>query len=747
MALRCRPLLCPLLVLQGLAACGEDSPAPPPAADVGPAQDVQADTAPPPPPAPLLEVPVELAGVVRLEASPTRISALWVREDRDGPQALRDDSPDTRWKPAEGPVTLCLTALPLAGRALRLHQLRWEGPAGAPPASVFGLPHCDAPLAEVVPLALVESGDVLALDDRAWGALALQWEDGEEVEVSGLSLTSRDAGAPALLPTGNVVSERRHAAGLIEGFYGVPWSWDERTALVEAAAAAGLRFHVYAPKLDPLHRDRWREPWPTEFVDRFAALHARGAALGIDVYLGISPFIDFDPASDDPATLEAKLRPFVDAGVTHFMLLADDIEEVVRVTVDAALADVHGAVANDLVLSLGLEGTAEAFVFVPTVYSDERRARWAGGAAYLASLASLRDEVAIAWTGTDTFAPTMAAADFETFTAATGRAPWIWDNLWANDGGDGLFGRIYLGTIEARAADVPGASAGMGQNPLIQGALTRLLVTAFGGWLDEPSADPSVWRAAAADAEWSRLPQSVRTESDRALLVALQGAFDGTALQPAPRMASLEAAALALRTELEAGRLPPAPLRALLRELVWMAVLPSTLHHSALGSDMVDELVFPVQRLTRTAEQALWTLLAARERLAGREREAGRMEGLASEARAATEGLRFQVELSALLNLLPRLAGMPVPEGGFFRWDVLPPPTPCMVGERLVWPLGQQAAWEVAGLPGAAVEEDGSTLVWTPPHAGRWQAGLAGTQEAQPAQFTWALHDLRCVER
>ena len=50
--------------------------------------------------------------------------------------------------------------------------------------------------------------------------------------------------------------------GIIEGFYGRPWTWEERRHVGGVLAAAGMDTYVYAPKDDPLHRERWREPYP-----------------------------------------------------------------------------------------------------------------------------------------------------------------------------------------------------------------------------------------------------------------------------------------------------------------------------------------------------------------------------------------------------------------------------------------------------------------------------------------------------
>jgi len=53
----------------------------------------------------------------------------------------------------------------------------------------------------------------------------------------------------------------RLQAGVVEGFYGPPWSHRERLDLLAAAPALGLDTYLYAPKDDPWHRGRWREPW------------------------------------------------------------------------------------------------------------------------------------------------------------------------------------------------------------------------------------------------------------------------------------------------------------------------------------------------------------------------------------------------------------------------------------------------------------------------------------------------------
>ena len=50
--------------------------------------------------------------------------------------------------------------------------------------------------------------------------------------------------------------------GIVEGFFGPPWSMAHRKALFRFGAKRGMNTYLYAPKDDPYHRERWRDPYP-----------------------------------------------------------------------------------------------------------------------------------------------------------------------------------------------------------------------------------------------------------------------------------------------------------------------------------------------------------------------------------------------------------------------------------------------------------------------------------------------------
>ena len=69
--------------------------------------------------------------------------------------------------------------------------------------------------------------------------------------------------------------------GLIEGYYGEPWSWEARTGTMRFLAAHGYGFHMYAPKADPYLRRRWKELHPEDEARALSDFGAECRASGV----------------------------------------------------------------------------------------------------------------------------------------------------------------------------------------------------------------------------------------------------------------------------------------------------------------------------------------------------------------------------------------------------------------------------------------------------------------------------------
>ena len=88
------------------------------------------------------------------------------------------------------------------------------------------------------------------------------------------------------------VSSLRWGGGVIEGFYGRPWSRGERRQLFDWMAAHGLTTYFHAPKDDPHHRAIWREPLPADAAAAVAELISDCRRRGIGLVFALHPGLD-----------------------------------------------------------------------------------------------------------------------------------------------------------------------------------------------------------------------------------------------------------------------------------------------------------------------------------------------------------------------------------------------------------------------------------------------------------------------
>ena len=60
--------------------------------------------------------------------------------------------------------------------------------------------------------------------------------------------------------------------GVVEGFYGTPWTQQERLDMLSFCGRVGFNAYIYAPKDDVYHRSQWRLPYPPQKLTELAAL-------------------------------------------------------------------------------------------------------------------------------------------------------------------------------------------------------------------------------------------------------------------------------------------------------------------------------------------------------------------------------------------------------------------------------------------------------------------------------------------
>ena len=705
----------------------------------------------------------DLARFARLNASGTRDGddGRGAIESRDAIATIRDDSGKTGWKVPLGDSSVELDFQPWLGRPVSLAQaaVKFDGPVPATVA-VELLDACGGSVLATVPWP--EPGAALDLGDACAACVRIRLSTNVDTTLTLLELlTHDDALASQLgavesraLPDGPPPITQPNS-GVIEGFYGVPWSWRERKDMLVSMALGGLGLYLYAPKDDELHRGEWRVPYPDEEITKFGVFASLANEFGITPYFGVSPFGDYDSANEhDYDALLDKLLSLASAGFTGVAILADDIDLFASVDVGGDLGAAHAAVVKRLVGDLRAQFGSTKFIFVPTVYNGAQlNRRGSEGVAYLEALATLDADVQIMWTGAGVFADTMTSTEMLAVAAAIRRDPLIWDNYWANDATDAAYGRILLAPLRGRDATLPAAVSGLGFNPSIQGALSRLAVSTAAEFLRAPKDyDADAARAAAANTERTfidaqrpdDLPESGATDTARFAMEL----FDGHGLH-VPDNAALYIAHATLEHDLNKSPYVGTFVgKQMLAVVARMAVFDSELHHSALLADFVDELAFPAAKVRHEGEAGLWLMRALGERNSNR--DATDSLARAQAALDASAATRFKLGVGELESLRDQIAALPNDDQGFEEValsDDAPPD--CRLGGELSWkpfaiaPNAVPIDVEAFGMAGASAEAD--AIRWTPPHAGRFRVvAIAGRADDTPG-WNFRQHEFLCL--
>lgn len=235
--------------------------------------------------------------------------------------------------------------------------------------------------------------------------------------------------------------------GVIEGFYGRPWSQSDRLFLLEHLTDLGLNLYLYAPKADPSLRREWQRPWTMEERNRFRELTNAGESGGVAVHAGLSPFELYrDYSNKARQALRSKVSQLVDAGVSGLALLFDDMPGDV-----ADLARRQAEIVRDVD-----EWSGELALRVcPTYYSDDPVLDRFFGArpdAYIEELArSIDARVPLFWTGPEVCSEQISSAHLSRVETSMGRPVAVWDNYPVNDGKQ-RSEHLYTGPFEHREA-------------------------------------------------------------------------------------------------------------------------------------------------------------------------------------------------------------------------------------------------------------------------------------------------------
>ena len=115
--------------------------------------------------------------------------------------------------------------------------------------------------------------------------------------------------------------------GVVEGFYGTPWSHEVRLSLIDFYGKFKLNSYLYGPKDDPYHSSpNWREPYPAKEAANIKELVEACNRNRVDFVWAIHPGLDIQWNETDYANLLNKFELMYGLGVRSFAIFFDDIE-------------------------------------------------------------------------------------------------------------------------------------------------------------------------------------------------------------------------------------------------------------------------------------------------------------------------------------------------------------------------------------------------------------------------------------
>ena len=254
--------------------------------------------------------------------------------------------------------------------------------------------------------------------------------------------------------------------GFIEGFYGFPWSDEDRKSLMRFGGKLKMNSYIFAPKDDPYHNEKWRTLYPEDELAKVKELVDVGQESKTHFIWAIHPgfnMINWDDYDNELDKLLTKLDQLYGIGVRQFGLFMDDISTTQSLTD----TDKHMKLVKDVARWVEGKKDVKPLIYTPPFYNQA----WTGevGKPYLQAMGDLPENVEIVWTGKDVIG-SVNTEDMQWPKDEIGRDTYVWFN-WPVNGYKQ--NRLLLGKLELLHPGTHNIS-GVVSNPLEQAELSKI---------------------------------------------------------------------------------------------------------------------------------------------------------------------------------------------------------------------------------------------------------------------------------
>ncbi len=270
--------------------------------------------------------------------------------------------------------------------------------------------------------------------------------------------------------------------GFIEGYYGIPWTSEERIELMRFGSKFKSNIYIYAPKDDSYHSTNWRGLYTDNDLELLKNQIEVGRQTKTRFAWSIHPFMNqkmtLENYSDSLQALLLKFSQVYDAGVRQFVISADDVStDGVSFTQYGVL---HKNLLNDVVNWCNQKGDCYPLIFVPSAYcSASNTVLRVDIDEYFEGLMDGLDEtVEIMWTGHGVTS-SVSTGDFDVFSEHTnGRKAFMWLNWPVNDYATSRLLLSKAEVLDKAYEDEDVEFTGIVTNPMPQAEASKLSIFA-----------------------------------------------------------------------------------------------------------------------------------------------------------------------------------------------------------------------------------------------------------------------------
>ena len=254
--------------------------------------------------------------------------------------------------------------------------------------------------------------------------------------------------------------------GVVEGFYGKPWSHMARLRQLEFYGRNKMNVYIYGPKDDPYHRTPdWRIPYPEEEAERMMELVQAATDNNVIFYWAIHPGQDIKWNDEDRDNLLRKFEHMYQLGVRGFAVFFDDISG------EGTKADKQAELLNYIDDNfIQTKHDVAPLIMCPTEY-NKSWTKLEGG--YLATLGErLNKDIHVMWTG-DKVVETIDMETLDFVNPLIKRKAFIWWNFPVSDY---VQPHLLMGEVYGNGLDIKDDVSAFVSNPMEYAEASKIAI-------------------------------------------------------------------------------------------------------------------------------------------------------------------------------------------------------------------------------------------------------------------------------